>query len=53
VNCSKEPILSAYDAKTEEDRQDLLELARAWTQAALVERRSQEDHYTIRDKVAH
>jgi hypothetical protein len=27
-------------AETEKDRQDLLDLARTWTQAALVERRS-------------
>ena len=37
---AKEAILSASDAKTEEDRQGLLELARTWTHAALVERQS-------------
>jgi hypothetical protein len=37
---AKEALLSAYEAKTTDDKQDLLELARTWTQAALVERRS-------------
>ena len=32
---AKEAILSAAAAKTNEDRQGLLELARTWTQAAL------------------
>jgi hypothetical protein len=32
---AKEAILSADAAKTDEDRQSLLELARTWTQAAL------------------
>jgi hypothetical protein len=36
---AKEAMLSACDAKTDDDRQ-LLELARTWTQAALVERQS-------------
>jgi hypothetical protein len=31
---AKEAILSAAAAKTDEDRQSLLELARTWTQAA-------------------
>jgi hypothetical protein len=35
---AKEAILSAAAAKTDEDRQALLELARTWTQAALQER---------------
>ena len=35
---AKEAMLSASYAKTDEDRQGLLELARTWTQAALVER---------------
>ena len=37
---AKEAILSAYGAKTDKDRQAFLDLARTWTQAALVERRS-------------
>jgi hypothetical protein len=37
---AKEAILSACDAKTDDDRQGLLELARTWTQAALLERQS-------------
>ena len=41
---AKEAILSAYDAKTDDDRQGLLELARTWTQAALQERASSVDH---------
>jgi hypothetical protein len=38
--CAKEAILSAIIAKTEEDRRDFFDLARTWTQAALVERMS-------------
>jgi hypothetical protein len=41
---AKEALLSACEAKTEDDRHDLLELARTWTQAALAERRSLGDH---------
>jgi hypothetical protein len=41
---AKEAILSASYAKTDEDRQDLLELARTWTQAALLERVSSSHH---------
>jgi hypothetical protein len=37
---ANEAYLSAYGAKTEKDREDFLDLARTWTQAALVERRS-------------
>jgi len=37
---AKEAVLSAYDAKTDEDKKCLLELARTWTQAALQERQS-------------
>ncbi len=37
---AKEAILSAAAAKTDGDSQDLLELARTWTQAALHERES-------------
>jgi hypothetical protein len=37
---AKEAILSAATAKTDEDEQNLLELARTWTQAALQERAS-------------
>jgi len=37
---AKEALLSACYAKTDEDRQSLLELARTWTQAALQERAS-------------
>jgi hypothetical protein len=41
---AKEAILSASCAENEEDRQGLLDLARTWTQAALVERHSLADH---------
>jgi len=41
---AKEAILSASCADNEEDRQGQLDLARTWTQAALVERRSPVDH---------
>ena len=37
---AKEAMLSACDAKSDDDRQGLLELARTWTHAALVERQS-------------
>ena len=37
---AKEATLSASYAKTDEDRQGLLDLARIWTQAALLERQS-------------
>jgi len=43
---AKEAILSAYGAKTDKDRQAFLDLARTWTQAALVERRSLVDRDT-------
>ena len=35
---AKEAIVSASYAKTDDERLDLLDLARIWTQAALVER---------------
>jgi hypothetical protein len=35
---AREAILSAAVAKTDEDKQSLLELAQTWTQAALQER---------------
>ena len=38
---AKEAMLSACDAKTDDERQGLLELARTWTHAALVERQYQ------------
>jgi hypothetical protein len=40
---AKEAILSASGADTDEHRQGLLELARTWTQAALVARASSVD----------
>jgi hypothetical protein len=41
---AKEAILSISDAKTDEDKQGLLDLARIWTQAALRERAVSRDH---------
>ena len=35
---AKETILSATYAETDDERQGLIDLARTWTQAALVER---------------
>ena len=40
---AKEALLSASGADTDEDRQGLLELARTWTQAALLARASSVD----------
>jgi hypothetical protein len=37
---AKEAMLSARYAKTDDDKQALLDLARTWTQAALLERQS-------------
>jgi hypothetical protein len=37
---AKEAMLSACYAKTDHDKQALLDLARTWTQAALLERQS-------------
>jgi hypothetical protein len=41
---AKEAILSASYAKTDDERQGLLDLARTWTQAALVERHLLSDY---------
>jgi hypothetical protein len=41
---AKEAILSASRAKTEDERHGLFDLARTWTQAALVERRLLADY---------
>jgi hypothetical protein len=38
---AKEALLSACEAKNDDDRQRLLELTRTWTQAALLARRTQ------------
>jgi hypothetical protein len=43
---AKEALLWACDAKTDEERQALLELAQTWTQAALVARYSDRDKTT-------
>jgi hypothetical protein len=41
---AKEAMLSALVAKTPEDKEGLLELARTWTQAALQERTRSSHH---------
>jgi hypothetical protein len=41
---AKEAILSASYAKTDDERRGLLDLARTWTQAALVGRHLTSDH---------
>jgi hypothetical protein len=48
---AKEAMLSAAYAKTDDDRQGLLDLARTWTQAALLERQSL-NHDSPADEVA-
>ena len=40
---AKEAILSVSYAKTDDERQGLFDLARTWTQAALIERHAQLD----------
>jgi hypothetical protein len=40
---AKEAILSVAYAKTDVERQDLFDLARTWTQAALIERNERGD----------
>jgi hypothetical protein len=40
---ANEAVLAAYYAESDDEKQGLLDLARTWTQAALIERRSQID----------
>jgi hypothetical protein len=40
---ANEAVLAAYYAESDDEMQELLDLARTWTQAALVERRTQVD----------
>jgi hypothetical protein len=44
---AKEAMLSASRAKNDDERQGLLELARTWTQAALVERHLLADYNSL------
>jgi len=44
---AKEAMLSACYAKTDDDKQALLDLARTWTQAALLERASSSHHDSL------
>jgi hypothetical protein len=41
---AKEATLSACEAKSEDARQSFFDLARTWTEAALIERRAAIDH---------
>jgi hypothetical protein len=41
---AKEAMISASHAETEDERQGLLDLARTWTQAALVDRHITNDY---------
>ena len=41
---AKEAMLLARDAETDEEKQGLFDLARTWTQAALLQRASSSDH---------
>jgi len=43
---AKEALLWACDAKTDEERQALLDLTKTWTRAALAARRSDYDKAT-------
>jgi hypothetical protein len=38
---AKEAVLEARYAESDEEKQDLLDLARTWTQAAMIERRTE------------
>jgi hypothetical protein len=49
---AKEATLSACYAQNGRDKQSLLELARIWTQAALQERASMDDHDTAAEAIA-
>ena len=44
---AKEATLSASYAKTDDERQGLLDLARTWTQAALIGRQAQLETNTL------
>jgi hypothetical protein len=38
---ANEAVLAAYYAESDDEKQGLLDLARTWTQAAMIERRTQ------------
>jgi hypothetical protein len=40
---ANEAVLAAYYAEGDDEKQGLLDLARTWTQAAMIERRTQVD----------
>ncbi len=49
---AKEAMLSASEAKSDEEKQGLLELARTWTQAALRQRTSSVDRDSPAETIA-
>jgi hypothetical protein len=40
---ANEAVLAACDAESDHEKRELLDLARTWTQAAMIERRTQID----------
>jgi hypothetical protein len=44
---ANEPVLAVCYAESDDEKQELLDLARTWTQAAMIERRSQVDTGSI------
>ena len=44
---ANEAVLAACYAESDDEKQELLDLARTWTQAAMIERRSQVDTGSI------
>jgi hypothetical protein len=49
---AKEAMLLACNAETDEEKQDLFDLARTWTQAALLERASSSNHDSLTETAA-
>jgi hypothetical protein len=49
---AKEAVLLANTAETDEEKQTLFDLARIWTQAALLERASSRDHDSQAEPIA-
>jgi hypothetical protein len=44
---ANEAVLAACDAESDDEKQGLLDLARTWTQAAMIERRTQANTGTM------
>ena len=49
---AKEAMLLACNAKTDDEKQGLFDLAGTWTQAALLERKASSDHDSQPEKIA-